>query len=117
MNETPNPNGSEDTQEEIAVLRHQLTSTLMLVLAVAVIVTWFFSYQFYFTLKDSRRAAVAAKETRVRIEEFNRVNEPQFQELVRKLQEYAKTHPDVKPILAKYGVLQATNAPSATPKK
>jgi len=116
MNETQNNNGPEDTQEEIAVLRHQLTSTLMLVLAIAVIVTWYFAYQFYFTLKDSRRSAKAANETRARIEEFNRTNEPQFQELVRKFREYGKTHPDVMPILNKYGVFQATNTPAA-PKK
>ena len=100
-----------------ALLRRFGFATLMLVLAIAVIVTWFFAYQFYFGLKDSRRAAQAAKETQARIEEFNRVNEPQFQEIVRRLREYSKTHPDVVPILTKYGAIQVTNTSAAAPKK
>lgn len=115
MNETPTENGSRDTNEEVATLRHQLNSTLMLVLAITAVVAWYFLYQFFWLKNDSQRAAQAAKVTRERLEEFNRVNEPQFKAFAGQLREYSKTHPDVVPILIKYGIV--TNAPAAAPKK
>ena len=116
MNESPNNNSSEDLQEEIAVLRHQLVSTLMLVLGIAVIVTWYFAYQFYFTAADSRRVVQAAKEKQTQIEMFTN-SEPQFQDFVRKLRDYSKNHPEVAETLKKYGVYQAPAAPATAPKK
>lgn len=86
----------------------------MLLLAVSVIVTWYFAYQFYFFLDDSRKGADTIETLGPRIVEFNRVNEPQFQQTAAKLREYARTHPDIVPILAKYGVVQVSNvAPAA----
>jgi len=116
MNESPNPNSPEGLQEEIAVLRHQLVSTLMLIFGIAAIVTWYFAYQFYFTRSDSQRAAQSAKEKQAQIEAFTN-SEPQFQEMVRKLREYSRTHPEVSEILKKYGALQPPAAPAAAPKK
>lgn len=117
MNENSSENATRDPSEEVATLRHQLNSTLMLVLAVSVVLTWYFAYEFYFRLNDSRRAAQAAQVIRQRLEEFNR-NEPQFQNLANQLREYSKTHPDVRPILIKYGVLtNAPAAPATAPKK
>ena len=117
MNESSSDNASESDQEQIATLRHQLTSTLMLVAGIAVIITWFFAYEAWFRYHDSSRAAQAANEMAKQLDEFTHVNEPQFREAVRKLQEYSKTHPDVLPILNKYGVMQITNAPAPVPKK
>lgn len=115
MNESSNPS-PEELREEIAVVRHQLVSTLMLTLGVAAIVTWYFAYQFYFSMTDGRRAAQSMKEKQPQIEAFTN-SEPQFQEVLRKLRDYAKTHPDVAETLKKYGVMQAPAAPAPASKK
>ena len=116
MNDIPENNDTETAQEQVATLRHQFTSALMLVMAISAIITLYFGYECYFRYHDSRRAAVIANETGRRIAEFNQYNEPAFQEIARRLKEYSKTHPDIVPILAKYGLV--TNTPAATaPKK
>lgn len=117
MNESPTNEGLESPEEQLSGLRHQFTSALMLLLGMAVVMTWYFGFQFYFTYRDSRGAKTILTETRKRMDEFVQVRDPQFQETVRKLQQYSRTHPDVLPILNKYGVMQATNAPSAPAKK
>lgn len=88
----------------------------MLTLGVAAIVTWYFSYQFYFSRIDSQRAAQSMKERQPQIEAFTN-SEPQFQEVLRKLRDYAKTHPDVAETLKKYGVVQPPAAPVGATKK
>lgn len=115
MNEFPD-RSPEALQEEIAVLRHQLVSVLMLVLGVAAIVTWYFAYQFYFNSTDSHRIAESTKEKQAQIEGFAS-SEPQFQEMLRKFRDYSKTHADVAEVLKKYGVLQPPTVPVAAPKK
>ena len=117
MNENNPDNTLESSEEQVSTLRHQLTSALFLVLALSVIMTWFFGYQCYFAYTESRDVKAPAMEARKRMEEFKTVREPNFLEVVRKLQDYSRTHPDVLPILNKYGVMQITNAPAAGAKK
>ena len=106
----------ESSDAQVSTLRHQLTSALFLVLALSVIMTWFFGYQCYFAYTESRDLKQPAMEARKRLGDFKATREPNFLEVVRKLQDYSKTHPDVLPILNKYGVMQITNTP-AQPKK
>ena len=117
MNEVPDNNETESAQEQVATLRHQFASALMLVAAISVIMTWYFGYECYFRYTDSKQAAMVANDTGRRLAEFNRVNEPAFQELVRRLKDYSKTHPDIVPILAKYGLVTNAPAPAVQPKK
>ncbi|MEY4387134.1 MAG: hypothetical protein RLY20_2417 [Verrucomicrobiota bacterium] len=111
MSEQPNNNGEGSFEEQLSNLRDQLTSTLMLVTGIAVIITWFFSYQCYYAYTESRRALRAMEETQKAITEFKRTNEPQFLEVLQRLRDYSKTHPDLIPILKKYEVYE-TNAPA-----
>ena len=114
MNEsstTPTTNGSVDLKETCATLRHQLNSVLILLLVVSTTMTIFFMRQVSMARKDIEllRPAVADYQTNAA---------PALQEFTRKLQEYAKTHSDVVPILVKYGVVQVAppaSAPTATP--
>jgi len=116
MNETPASNGSEDLKETCASLRHQLNSALILLLVVSATLTIFFLRQVSISRKDrdSLRPVIADYQT-------NAI--PALNEFTAKLREYAKSHPDVVPILAKYGVVQVSNAPApagapaAAPKK
>jgi hypothetical protein len=117
MNDNQPDNTPESSEEQVSTLRHQLTSALFLVLALSVIMTWFFGYQCYFAYTESRDLKPAAVEARKRLEDFKANREPNFLGMVRKLQDFSKTHPDVLPILNKYGVMQITNAPAAGAKK
>jgi hypothetical protein len=117
MNDQQSDNTPESSEEQVSTLRHQLTSSLFLVLALSIILTWFFGYQCYFAYTESRDLKQPATEARKRMEEFKTSREPNFLEVVRKLQDYSKTHPDLLPILNKYGVMQITNVPAAGAKK
>ncbi|HEU5072374.1 MAG TPA: hypothetical protein VFV96_18390 [Verrucomicrobiae bacterium] len=107
MNETPISPGSEDLKETCATLRHQLNSVLILLLVVSATMTIFFLRQVSLARKDieSMRPVITGYQTNTG---------PAIQEFTRKLQEYAKTHPDVVPILVKYGVVQVGNPSAAT---
>ena len=117
MNESPVDNTTENQGEQLATLRYQFTSALMLLAGISVIMTWYFANEAWYRYQESSRAAEVATEISRQLNEFTRVNEPQFRDAVRKLQEYSRTHPDILPILNKYGVMQLTNAPAAPPKK
>ena len=110
MNENSNANGSEDLKETCAILRHQLNSVLILLLVVSATMTIFFWRQASLTRKekDALRSQVTHYQT-------NTV--PALMEFTRKLQEYARIHPDATNILTKYGVMQPLAAPAAAPKK
>jgi hypothetical protein len=108
MSDTSISNSSEDLKATCALLRHQLNSVLVLLLVVSATSTIFFM----------RQAGEAGKQRdaiqRI-VTEYNQTSEPALNEFTAKLREYARTHPDVVPILTKYGVLQVNNpaAPAA----
>lgn len=115
MNETPVSNESADLKETCASLRHQFNSVLILLLVVSSTLTIFFLRQVTLARKDRDMI-------RPGIVEYHQNGVPALNEFTDKLREYAKTHPDVVPILIKYGIVQkATNAPAPaaipTPKK
>src|ERR1043165_6556888 len=102
MNESPVDNSPESEKDQLATLRYQFTSALMLLTGMAVIMTWYFVSEAWYRYDDSVRAAKSATEIAKQLNEFTQVNEPQFREAVRKLQDYSRTHPDILPILNKY---------------
>ena len=111
MNENPDANGSEDLKETCAALRHQLNSALILLLVVSTTMTIFFLRQV--TLSNREKAALRSE---VMNYQTNAI--PALQDFTRKLQDYARTHPDVMPILLKYGAVPTAPAPApAAPKK
>ena len=105
MNETPSSNSTEDLRETCATLRYQLNSVLILLLIISGTLMIYFLRQSTLTRKDrdAMSQTVAA---------YNQNDAPVLSEFAAKLREYAKTHSDVVPILAKYGVVQVSNAPA-----
>ena len=110
MSENQTPNGNADLKETCGTLQHQLNSVLILTCIVSMTLTLFFGMNFRALQKDvqSLRAATA---------DFKTKTQPALQNLSEKLVEYGKTHPDIQPILKKYGVAVPTNAPGAMPRK
>jgi hypothetical protein len=110
MNDTPVSNEPVDLKETCACLRHQLNSVLILLLVVSSTITIFFLRQVTLARKDrdSIRAGVV---------EYQQNGIPALNEFTAKLREFAKTHPDVVPILTRYGVVQVSNTapPTAAP--
>lgn len=109
MNENPASNELADLKETCAALRHQFNSVLILLLVVSFTLTIFFLRQVTLARKD--RDGIRAG-----VVEYQQNGVPALNEFTAKLREYAKTHPDVVPILVKYGVVQVSNtAPAMTP--
>lgn len=111
MNDAANSHPSEDLKDTCASLRHQLNSALILLLVVSSTMTIFFLRQVTLARKD--RDTI-----RPGIVEYQQNGVPALNEFTASLREFAKSNPDVVPILAKYGVVQVSNAPApAAPKK
>jgi hypothetical protein len=109
MNETPNSPGSEDLKATCAALRHQLNTVLILLLIVSGTTGIFF-------LRQVNLARAQIKNFAPVVAEYQQTSVPIIEEFAARLREYGKTHQDVVPILAKYGVVQVTNT-AAAPKK
>lgn len=109
MNDTQNSPGSEDLKATCAALRHQLNTVLILLLIVSGTTGIFF-------LRQVNMARGQIKNFTPVVANYQQNTKPIIDDFVARLREYAKTHQDVVPILAKYGVVQATNT-AAAPKK
>jgi len=106
MNELPSEPKTEDLKQTCAALRYQLNSVLMLLLVVSGTLTIYFFGQ----STQARKQRDAFQQT---VDDYNQKTLPVLTDFTGKLREYAKTHPDVVPILAKYGVVQVTNSAAA----
>lgn len=104
----PDSNPTDDLRETCSLLRHQLNSAMILLLIVSATISIFFLRQY--TMASKERDALRAQ-----VMDYQTNGIPALQEFTRKLQDYGRTHPDVLPILNKYGVMQVP-APAA-PKK
>jgi hypothetical protein len=102
MSDTPVSNNTEAMQEKCDTLRCQLNSVLVLLLIVSATLTIFFMRQ----ATEARKQRDAIQRV---VTEYNQIGVPALNDFTAKLREYAKTHPDVVPILTKYGVMQVTN--------
>jgi hypothetical protein len=104
---------ADDLQVQIDSLRHLVISVLVLVIVVSGTFNLYLWRQVKYAKMDL--GGVRPQATQM-IAEYNRVNAPLMQEFLRKITDYAKTHPDFAPILTKYGVraTAVTGAPPAT---
>ena len=110
MNNSIPPENQEDLKETCARLQHQLESTLILTCVISLTLLIYFGVSFYNARKD-------VQAMRPIIEEYQKEVQPRLQDLSAKLVEYSRTHPDIQPILNKYGVAMPTNSAAAPVKK
>jgi hypothetical protein len=108
-------NTEESVRRELAALRSTTTSLLASMVCLAAALTMFFYHQ-----ARSLNRQVAEGERL--INDYNSNAAPKIGWFVENLQAFAKTNPDLNPILAKYNLLPAPGpvAPAprpATPKK
>ena len=103
------PAGEEpELREEFRRLRSVLNTTLMAMLLLCAAVNAFLFYQ-------GRIAQTELKAARRMVQEFQTVKLPLINKLVAGLQSFAQTHPDINPILERYGLksLAGQASPSA----
>jgi len=100
-----------DLQAQCQWLRKQVQITLILLIMVSGIFTLFLQRQNKYSGQD-------LSGVRPLIEEYTKTQGPMMDDLVKRLMEYGKTHPDFAGIYKKYGLDQLSLAPSnAAPKK
>jgi hypothetical protein len=98
-------------QQQHESLRQVVLSLLLVLLLVSGTLTIFLARQWRFTKNQIELLSPQATQI---LTEFNR-NVPMMQDFVRKLNEYAKTHPDFAPIALRYRLSEVLGKPSASP--
>jgi hypothetical protein len=106
-NDLPEENGSQDLQGEVASLRQQVWTLLVLMLVVSGT----------FSIYLMREVTYARKDLDAEIQLIDQSKG--MDQFVQRLGEYSRTHPDFVPILTKYGItVTGTPAPNpSAPKK
>jgi len=110
MSDNQNTPATEDVQATTATLQRQLSSVLRLTCIVSLTLTGYFLFQFMAIQREVQTLRTIVTDHRTKMQ-------PVLQDLNRKLVEYSKTHPDIQPLLTKYGVGLPTNAPAPAVKK
>jgi hypothetical protein len=114
---TPVQPNTNDLQAQFDQLRQLITSVLILVIVISGTLNIYLLRQWQSSRKDL--AAVRPQASQM-ITDYTKVRGPAMGEFVNKLAEYARSHADFVPILAKYNIRPAgvSNAPAAAaPKK
>jgi len=110
--ETPTPDSGEvDLRELCADLRQQNTWLLGALVVISLTLTAYIGLQ----ATRSGRELDGLRPQALQIAERNKQEEPFIQNLLGRLLEYSRAHPDFAATLAKYQIRQVTNAPAATP--
>jgi hypothetical protein len=104
-----------DLQAQLHSLQQSFNSLLCVVLIVSGTLTIYLLRQF----RTAHAEVVALRQV---MSDYNKVSAPAMTEFVRRLNDFERTHPDLGPILAKYGMKPpagnpAPAAPPAAPKK
>jgi hypothetical protein len=102
---------NSDTNSEIAALRNQIFTLLVALIVVSGTLTLFLY----------RQASVAGKDLdtgKLLLKNYN-LSQPEIMNFVNQLGAYGMTHPEIRPLLAKYGIAVAPAQPMApaVPKK
>ena len=97
----------EDLREQLNDLNHLVVSVLILLVVVSGTFTIFLLRQWQSTRKD---LAGYKPNATLSIAYYNQEEGARMDAFVSRLGEYGKTNPDFKPILIKYGLIQATGA-------
>jgi len=100
-----------DTTSQIAALRTQVFTLLLALIIVSGTLTAYLYRQATSTRKDIEALRPQAEQV---IGTFNQ-NQKLMTDFINQLVAYSQTHPEFKPVLAKYGVVP--NAAPVTPKK
>jgi hypothetical protein len=109
MSDNLNPASTDDVKETCSTLQHQLNSVLILTCVVSLTLTVYLGFQFRAIQREVQNLRTIATDHQTK-------TQPVLQDLSRKLVEFSKTNPDIKPILDKYGVAIPTNAPAPVKK-
>jgi hypothetical protein len=111
---TPVQPDASDLRAEFDQLRHLVVSVLILVIVMSGTFNLYLWRQWQTTRKDL--AGFRPQATQILVG-YQKVRGPAMGDFVKKLAEYAQSHPDFSPVLAKYGIrpASATNAPPASP--
>ena len=102
----------EDVRAECEALRHSLVSVLILVLVISGTLNLFFLRQYR---NDKSQLKIEAPQIGQIVAEYNRNEGPVLSELVKRLNDFGKSHPDIEPLLARYGIKPASPTGGATP--
>lgn len=111
----PNPPPQSELAEvkaECESLRHALVSVLILVLVVSGTLNLFFLRQ-YRNAKSQLK--IEGPQVGQLVAEYNRNEGPVLGELVKRLSDFGKTHPDIEPLLARYGIKPASPTNAVAP--
>lgn len=106
------PAAGTDLRAPLESLRHLVNTLLVLMIVLSGTLWIFLRWQVRYT---SRELEFYRPQATNMIAQFQRGPGPVGDEFVRQLSEYARSHPDFAPILAKYGVKPAVPAASTTP--
>jgi len=102
-----------DTNSEIAALKRQSFTLLLALIVVSGTLTVYLYRQASITGKDIDAIRPQAEQL---ISAYNK-NQTLMNNFIKELQDYARTHPDFRPMLARHGfAVQPTGAPAVAPK-
>ena len=116
MDELPNSGFTAEPaaptlQQQYDSLRQLVTSMLILLLIVSGTLNIFLWRQYRYINKDLENFRPMAANV---INGYNKGDGPAIDQFVRNIGEYGRTHPDIEPILTKYGIKPTTATPPAT---
>jgi len=100
----------DDLRQQVNTLNHLVVSVLILLVVVSGTLTIYLLRQWQSTRKD---LAGYKPKASVSIAYYNKEEAARMDGFINRLGEYGKTHADFKPILIKYGLVQATGASPA----
>jgi hypothetical protein len=109
---SPSTSGTNELQAQYDALRHLVVSMLILVVVISATLNLYLLRQWRSTSRDLDAIRPQAAQM---VRDYQTKTGPLMNDFVSKLAEYGRTHPDFLPILAKYNLKPATNAPAATP--
>ncbi len=117
MDNLENPPSGQTTEltAQFEALRGLVTSMLILLVVLTGTFDIYLLREYKFKHDDLK---VIRPQIGQKIANFNKNFKPGMEEFISKLQDFARTHPDFAPIIAKYGIKPAQSpvvAPSAPP--
>ena len=99
--------GTDDMAAVVKALQSQVATLLVLLLIVSGTMTIYLFRQVSHVRKDLEATRPRAQQM---IDEYNQRTAPAIQRFTAELGKYAETHPDVLPILARYGLVRQNEA-------
>ena len=104
---TPSQPAPSNLPAELEALRHLIVSILILTVVISGTLNIYLLRQWRSTSKD---LAVIRPQAAQMLTEFQKVSGPLMNDFMKKVTDYAQTHPDFLPILSKYGIKPASAA-------